>query len=106
MADKSYLNWPFFEARHRDLAAELDAWASSENVTQHAEEADVDWACEEILNMLGRGGWTRYAVPDESGKLDVRTLCLIRETLARYSGLADFVFAMQGLGSGPISLFG
>ena len=106
MADKSYLNWPFFEARHRDLAAELDAWASSENLPQHVEEADVDWACEEILNMLGSGGWTRYAVPDEGGKLDVRTLCLIRETLARYSGLADFVFAMQGLGSGPISLFG
>jgi acyl-CoA dehydrogenase len=106
MADKSYLNWPFFEARHRDLAAELDAWAKSEDLPQHVEEAEVDWACEEILNMLGSSGWMRYAVPDEGGKLDVSTLCLIRETLARHSGLADFVFAMQGLGSGPISLFG
>jgi acyl-CoA dehydrogenase len=71
----------------------------------HHSDEGLDDACREILQALGQGGWLRNAVP-VGAPLDVRTLCLTRETLARASGLADFVFAMQGLGSGPISLFG
>ena len=111
MADQTFLDWPFFEAQHRTLAADLDAWAASEIAPLEATgEGDVDAACEEILKRLGAGGWLEYVVPKAYGgrheTLDVRSLCLIRETLARHSGLADFVFAMQGLGSGTITLFG
>lgn len=112
MADRSFLDWPFFESRHRSFAEALDAWAEAEIAPlEHAgdpkDEDSLDQACRTILSRLVRGGWLRNAVPDGAeGRLDVRTLCLTRETLARRSGLADFVFAMQGLGSGPISLFG
>ncbi|RCK38699.1 acyl-CoA dehydrogenase family protein [Thalassospira xiamenensis] len=111
MADTSYLDWPFFEDRHRDLAARLDAWAGAnlDGIDHH----DVDGACRDLVARLNDGGWLKHAAidpdcdPDQDGaKLDVRSLCLIRETLARYDGLADFAFAMQGLGSGAISLFG
>ncbi|WOI11294.1 acyl-CoA dehydrogenase family protein [Thalassospira lucentensis] len=111
MADTSYLDWPFFEDRHRDLAARLDAWAAAnlDGIDHH----DVDGACRDLVARLNDGGWLKHAAidpdcdPDQDGaKLDVRSLCLIRETLARYDGLADFAFAMQGLGSGAISLFG
>ncbi|HYE27377.1 MAG TPA: acyl-CoA dehydrogenase family protein, partial [Allosphingosinicella sp.] len=98
------LDWPFFEDRHRALAAELDAWCSAELADEEPE--DVDAACRDLVRRLGRAGWLRHCVPDPAGRLDVRSLCLIRETLARHSGLADFAFAMQGLGSGTISLFG
>ena len=108
MADTSFLDWPFFDDRHRAIARDLDAWCASE--LDHHEPEDVDAACRSLVAKLGAGGWLRYAVPAEFGgmdeTLDVRTLSLIRETLARHSGLADFVFAMQGLGSGTISLFG
>ena len=69
---------------------------------------DVDAACRGLVSNLGRDGWLKHTAPGEgpSDKIDVRTLALVRETLARHSGLADFVFAMQGLGAGPISLFG
>jgi acyl-CoA dehydrogenase len=99
MVDRAYLDWPFFEARHRTLAAEIDAWA-----TEHvgAGSADVDAQCRALVKALGQGGWLKYAI----GDIDTRAVCLIRETLARHEGLADFAFAMQGLGSGPISLFG
>ncbi len=107
MADRTFLDWPFFEERHRDHAAALEAWGDAElDPLAHVDEAGVDDACRALLSQLSDGGWTRRAVPDEAGRLDVRTLCLTRETLARRSGLADFVFAMQGLGAGPISLFG
>ena len=107
MADTSYLDWPFFEDRHRELAARLDAWAAAnlDGIDHH----DVDGACRDLVARLNDGGWLNHAAidPDIDGaKLDVRSLCLIRETLARYDGLADFAFAMQGLGSGAISLFG
>jgi acyl-CoA dehydrogenase len=106
MADRSFLQWPFFEDRHRLYAERLDAWVSGEIDADHDHtEAEIDAACRDILTRLADGGWLRRAVPVD-GPLDVRTLCLTRETLARRSGLADFVFAMQGLGSGPISLFG
>jgi acyl-CoA dehydrogenase len=106
MADRSFLDWPFFDDRHRAFSADLEAWADrTEAVNLHGDH-DLDGDCRTILKALADGGWLNNAVPDAAGKLDVRTLCLTRETLARRSGLADFVFAMQGLGSGPISLFG
>lgn len=106
MSDTSFLTWPFFEARHRDLATRLDTWA-----TQHLSEidhSDTDAACRALVAALGKGGWLEHAAvdPEGDGVLDVRSLCLIRETLARHDGLADFSFAMQGLGTGAISLFG
>lgn len=104
MADKSFLDWPFFEARHRDLAERLDAWAGAE--LGGIDHSDVDAACRELVTALGRDGWLEHSGAEGDARLDVRTLCLIRETLARHDGLADFAFAMQGLGTGAISLFG
>lgn len=109
MADKSYLEWPFFEPRHRDLECELDTWSARHLVDQH--EGDVDAECKALVSSLGKAGWLRHAVGGTvyggfAEAIDTRSICLIRETLARYSGLADFAFAMQGLGSGAISLFG
>ncbi|HEY0043435.1 MAG TPA: acyl-CoA dehydrogenase family protein [Allosphingosinicella sp.] len=104
MADLTFLDWPFFEDRHRVLAAELEAWCTA-NLSDD-EPDDVDEACRALVRLLGAGGWLQHCVPDAEGRLDVRSLALIRETLARHSGLADFAFAMQGLGSGTISLFG
>ncbi|MDX8123675.1 acyl-CoA dehydrogenase family protein [Janthinobacterium sp. GMG2] len=103
MRDMSYLDWPFFEAHHAKLESELDAWA-----TQHLDDAhdgDVDAACRALVAQLGQGGWLAHATSAD-GKIDTRAICLIRETLARHDGLADFAFAMQGLGSGAIGLFG
>ncbi len=109
MSDVRYLDWPFFEPRHVRLQRELDTWAAA-NVSQGA-HGDVDDACRALVRSLGEGGWLRHAVAGETyggagETLDTRTLCLVRETLARHSGLADFAFAMQGLGSGAISLHG
>ena len=103
MADQSFLNWPFFEDHHRALAAELEAWAT-ENLGGVG-HSDTDAACRQLVTMLGEAGFAAHSGA-EDGSLDVRTLCLIRETLARHDGLADFAFAMQGLGTGAISLFG
>jgi acyl-CoA dehydrogenase len=105
MLDRSYLNWPFFEPRHRALAEKLDAWAAVN--LAHVDHHDVDAACRDLVKRLGRDGWLKLTAPGESNeRLDVRSLALVRETLARHAGLADFSFAMQGLGAGPISLFG
>jgi acyl-CoA dehydrogenase len=106
MGDRTFLDWPFFDDHHRAFAAGLDAWVSDTDAMGLHGDHDLDGDCRTILKALAEGGWLRNAVPDAAGKLDVRTLCLTRETLSRRSGLADFVFAMQGLGSGPISLFG
>lgn len=108
MSDKSFLNWPFLESQHRELAETLDAWAADNIDSQPHQGPDVDDECKALVKKLAEGGWLNYAVAlrSEGQKLDVRSLCLIRETLGRYSGLADFAFAMQGLGSGSISLFG
>lgn len=110
MADTSFLDWPFLEDRHRTLARELDTWAGEHIAPLAGHHGDVDEACRRIVRLLGDAGWLRYCVPASHGgmfeTLDVRSLCLIRETLARHFGLADFVFAMQGLGSGVISNFG
>ncbi|NGM45577.1 acyl-CoA dehydrogenase family protein [Rhodobacter sp. SGA-6-6] len=103
MSDKTFLSWPFFETRHRELAAALDAWAAANLPVDHG---DVDAACKGLVASLGAGGWLRHSGAGEGERLDVRTLCLIRETLARHDALADFAFAMQGLGMGAVSLFG
>jgi acyl-CoA dehydrogenase len=109
MAETSYLDWPFFEPRHAELARRLDTWAT-DNIP-HSHGTDVDAECQALVRSLGAAGWLRHAVGgcDVGGAADVidtRAICLIRETLARHSGLADFAFAMQGLGSGAISLHG
>ncbi|MFZ3290214.1 MAG: acyl-CoA dehydrogenase family protein [Telluria sp.] len=109
MADQDYLNWPFLEPRHRELALALDAWATANIAQQH--EHDVDAACRALVRQLGDAGWLKYAIGGAAygaagEAIDTRAVCLIRETLARHSGLADFAFAMQGLGSGAITLFG
>ena len=105
MADRSFLTWPFFEDRHREHAARLEEWCAKNLPVAHE---DVDAACKDLVAMLGAGGWLKPSAvdPDAPATLDVRTLCLTRETLARHDGLADFAFAMQGLGTGAISLFG
>ncbi len=110
MPDTTFLAWPFFDAAHRDLADGLRAWTQAQaNALAHP-AGGVDDACRGLARALAEGGWLRYAVPAPYGgaleRLDVRSLCIARETLAYASGLADFAFAMQGLGSGPISLFG
>jgi len=109
MRDQPHLDWPFFDERHRTFAHELDAWASQHVSQDHA--PDVDAACRSLVKALGAGGWLSHAVGGTAhgGAVDVidtRSICLARETLARHSGLADFAFAMQGLGSGAISLDG
>lgn len=105
MADKSFLSWPFFDARHRALAASIERWSAANLPADHG---DLDAACRDLVSRLGRDGFLAHTAPDPDAPLplDARTLCLIRETLARHDGLADFAFAMQGLGAGPISLFG
>jgi len=110
MADRTFLRWPFFEDVHRQVVDDLEAWIASEPAVREPDHGDVDAACRDLVRRLGAAGWVRCALPAPFGvigpRLDVRTLCLVRETLARASGLADFAFAMQGLGCGPISLFG
>ena len=104
MADKTFLSWPFFEDRHRSLAVELDDWAAE--ALGDVDHSDTDAACRSLVTALGEAGWTQHSAAMTGERLDVRSLCLIRETLARHDGLADFAFAMQGLGTGAISLFG
>lgn len=105
MLDRSFLGWPFFEARHRALAEKLDAWAADN--LGGIDHRDTDAACRTLVERLGEAGWLGLTAPGEGNeRLDVRSLALTRETLARHLGLADFAFAMQGLGAGPISLFG
>ncbi|HMC57275.1 MAG TPA: acyl-CoA dehydrogenase family protein [Gemmatimonadaceae bacterium] len=120
-----HLRWPFFEHRHHELARDLRLWAERQfsaastagagNVLggalrAPAAQTDVDAMCRELAKQLGARGWLKYCIPRSHGgaedKLDVRSLCLCRETLAEFEPLADFVFAMQGLGAGPISMFG
>lgn len=102
----AHLALPFFDAAHRDIAARLPDWANAQRV----DEADDRAACRDWVKRLGDGGWLRYGVAAAHGgaldQLDSRALVVLRETLAFYSPLADFAFAMQGLGSGAISLGG
>ncbi|MBC7841172.1 MAG: acyl-CoA dehydrogenase family protein [Gemmatimonadaceae bacterium] len=109
MSDTQYRDWPFFEPRHRELAATLDSWCAT-HLSSPA-HGDIDASCRHLVHLLGGAGWLQHAVGGASyggasDQIDTRAICLIRETLARHDGLADFVFAMQGLGSGAISLCG
>jgi acyl-CoA dehydrogenase len=104
MADRSFLAWPYFEERHRAFHAALEEWCGANLPVDHG---DVDAACRSLVEALGRGGWLAHTAPEPGGgALDVRMLCLAREVLARHDGLADFSFAMQGLGAGAIAMFG
>lgn len=103
MADRTFLSWPFLDDRHRDLADRLEEWCTANLPVDHT---DVDGACRDLVRRLGDDGWLAHTAADAGDRLDVRTLCLVRETLARHDGLADFAFAMQGLGAGAITLFG
>ncbi|MFA4913393.1 MAG: acyl-CoA dehydrogenase family protein [Burkholderiaceae bacterium] len=115
MIDKSWHAWPFFDDSHRTLVASLDTWcASAEQAVPHHGAHDVDDVCRDWVRKLGQAGWLRYCVPagpdgawgGALAQVDSRAVCLLRETLARHDALADFAFAMQGLGSGAISLGG
>ena len=105
-----HLDWPFFGPEHRALAARVDSWAAANlGRADHAEDrAGVDRRCRELVGQLGAAGLTAYCVRAVDGgalpELDARAICLLRETLARWDGLADFALAMQGLGSGALSL--
>src|SRR3954469_16228215 len=108
MPDASFLHWPFFDEPHRRFAQDLRAWADAE-LPGMVDHHDVDATCRRLVAGLGQAGWLRATVPAAYGGLsptfDVRTLCLARDILAYRDGLADFAFAMQGLGTGSISLF-
>jgi len=109
MHARDYLKWPFFEPRHAALARDIDAWALEHIDPAHP--ANIDSACRALVRQLGNWGWLAHSVGGTryggaSDEIDIRAVCIIRETLARHSGLADFAFGMQGLGSGAITLFG
>ena len=113
MPDTTFLRWPFFDEAHRTFGDALRQWATHELADVEPEEPGIealDRTCRGLVKQLGAAGWLRYVVPASYGgvteRLDVRSLCIARETLASASGLADFAFAMQGLGGGPIALFG
>jgi acyl-CoA dehydrogenase len=104
MADRDFLDWPFLEPGHRDWAAEVEAWAAAQ-AEALSDERDVDRSVMRLARAMGEAGLLRVPCP-EDGRLDARALCLARDILARHAGLADFAFAMQGLGTGPVTLFG
>jgi len=113
MPDTTYLEWPFLEDHHRQLAADMRAWAEANLRPMEHEvhgKTDVDDICLRLVKMLGEAGWLKLTVPGAYGgahdELDVRSIALGREILGYYLGLADFSFVMQGLGTGAISLFG
>ena len=99
--DRTFLQWPFFEEQHRSVAEHVEQVARDLNV----DHSDVDASCRSLVANLGAANLLEMTASVQ-GKLDVRSLCLAREILARHDGLADFAFAMQGLGTGAISLFG
>ncbi len=103
MPDRSFLAWPFFEPRHRELAERLQRWCDAH---LHGVGEPLDVYCRRLVAALGGAGFLKLAVADGDRRPDVRSLAIARETLAYHSALADFAFAMQGLGSGAISLFG
>ena len=98
------LSWPFFEERHRELAVRLEEWCQA--TIHDAEPSDPDYAVRATVAEMGKSGFLKLCVSDGKNRPDVRSLAICRETFARYHGLVDFAFAMQGLGSGAISLFG
>jgi len=109
MFNPDSLKLPFFDDSHRALYSDIRAWSAA-ILTNRVHIGNVDEHCVKLTRQLGDAGWLRYCVPAEYGgaltELDSRSLCLLRQVLGYYDGLADFAFVMQGLGSGPISLFG
>src|SRR5215470_8171106 len=105
----AHLAWPFFDEAHRRFGPALTDWARKK-AGQYIDHANIDRSCRSLVRTLGEAGWLKAVVPAAYGglsdKLDVRTLCVAREVLAWHDSLADFAFAMQGLGTGSISLFG
>lgn len=111
MAGRSHLGWPFFESRHRALATELDDWCAAHLKPANGHGGNVDDQCRKLVREIGSAGFLRYAVGGKqyggaADEIDTRAACICRETLARHWGVADFAFAMQGLGSVAITLFG
>jgi acyl-CoA dehydrogenase len=114
MNSTAHLAWPFFEASHRDFKTQLQSWTQAQFGQGHLHDESrdaIDRECVALVRSLGQGGWLKPAVAGvlhggSSDVIDTRTLCLVREELAWHHGLADFAFAMQGLGSGAISLKG
>jgi acyl-CoA dehydrogenase len=104
MPDRSFLAWPFFEPRHRELADTLESWCADNCTDRYSDDLDSD--CRTLVRELGAAGFLKLCVASGGTRPDVRSLAIARETLAYDSALADFAFAMQGLGSGAISLFG
>ena len=112
MTDTTWLDWPFFDERHPDFARKLDAWCEAN--LSHIDHSDTDQACRDLVRALGDAGFLQVVVPSGPDgqwggrwpEIDSRAVCIARETLARHDGLADFAFAMQGLGSGAISIAG
>jgi acyl-CoA dehydrogenase len=105
------MDWPFFDPHHRQLKQALSTWATAHIDHAHADDANVDAECQHLVRQLGEAGWLRHAIAGKAygglnDSIDTRSICLLREELAWHHGLADFAFAMQGLGSGAISLFG
>lgn len=105
MPDRAFLDWPFFEPRHRAWAAEVGAWAAG-HAESLSEEHDADGSVKRLARAMGEAGLLRVACPADGAPLDVRALCLAREALAYRAGLADFAFAMQGLGTAAVAMFG
>ena len=109
MSRTAHLRLPFFDAKHRAFADEIDQWAG-DTAADIGHGDDIDATCVRWVRALGAAGWLQYCVPAACGgahdTLQSRYLVIARETLAWHSGLADFAFAMQGLGSGPITLAG
>ena len=104
MTDRSFLTWPFLEARHRELAEALRGWCADNLTSRYSD--DLNSECRALVRELGAAGFLKLCVAEGDVRPDVRSLAIVRETLAYHSALADFAFAMQGLGSGAISLFG
>ncbi len=114
MTTPAFMDWPFFERRHRELYSSVTGWCHRHRAEQAASHGDtreaVDAHCIAVVRQLGAAGFLSWCVRAEHGgaaaDFDVRSIALIRESLARVDGLADFAFAMQGLGSGALSLAG
>ncbi|MAU41187.1 MAG: acyl-CoA dehydrogenase [Kordiimonas sp.] len=107
--DQTYLQWPYFTKAHQKLARDIEIWATQYIQNVPYDRADTDKICRTLVGQLGAAGWLDYAVPAATGDMadfDLRSFCLMREILARYDGRADLAFAMQALGSAPITLFG
>src|SRR5450759_17859 len=105
MPDLAHLAWPFFDEAHGRFGRDIAGWAE-QRVEHHVDHNNLDQSCRDLVRALGEAGWLKAVVPAAYGglseRLDVRTLCAAREILSWHDSLADFAFAMQGLGTGSI----